>query len=171
MSELQRFTTEYVELEDRIRLSGETAPGEAEVVWLTRRLIGRLVPHLCAWLEKQGVLGAVPEDPGVADALQGFALQAALQSLSPQPPVQPETARRNWLVHAVDVTAGEEALRLAFRGAEAARVELTLQPQALRQWLGILHAQCGVAEWPLASWPSWLTGPIAGGAPRVQMLH
>lgn len=104
MSELQRFTTEYVELEDRIRLSGETA-------------------------------------------------------------------RRNWLVHAVDVTAGEEALRLAFRGAEAARVELTLQPQALRQWLGILHAQCRVAEWPLEAWPSWLSGPIAGGAPHVQMLH
>jgi len=171
MSELQRFTTEYVELEDRIRLSGETAPGEAEVLWLTQRLIGRLVPHLCAWLERQGGLGAVPEDPSVADALQGFALQAALQSLSPQPPVQPETARRNWLVHAVDVTAGEEALRLAFRGAEAARVELTLQPQALRQWLGILHAQCRGAEWPLEAWPSWLSGPIAGGAPHVQMLH
>ncbi|MBS0347733.1 MAG: hypothetical protein JSR69_14890 [Proteobacteria bacterium] len=162
MSELQRFTTEYVDLEDRIRLSGETAPGEAELLWLTRRLIGRLVPHLCAWLEKQGGLGAVPESSGVADALQ---------ALSPQAPVQPETARRNWLVHAVDVAAGGESLRLVFRGTEDARVALTLQPQALRQWLGILHAQCGVAEWPLEAWPSWLIGPIAGVAPPAQMLH
>lgn len=171
MTELQRFTTEFVDLEDRIRLSGETAPGEAEVLWLTQRLVGRLVPHLCAWLEKQGGMGLASEDAGVADAMQGFALQAALQSLVPQPPVPPEQARRSWLVQSVDVTAGDDALCLAFRGEGDARVSLLLQAQALRQWLGILHAQCCAGEWPLEAWPSWLTEPIPLAAPQAMMLH
>lgn len=171
MHELQRFTTEYVDLEDRIRLSGETAGGEAEVLWLTRRLIGRLVPHLCAWLEKQDGLGRALDEPHVADALQGFALQAALQSLVPQPPVAPEQARRSWLVQSVDVTAGDDALQLVFRGEDDARVSLVLQAQALRQWLGILHAQCVAGEWPLEAWPSWLTGPIPAGTPHAMVLH
>ena len=42
MAELQRFTTEYVEIEDRIRLAGETAPGHTVVLWLTQRLLARL---------------------------------------------------------------------------------------------------------------------------------
>lgn len=171
MTELQRLTTEYVDLEDRIRLSGESAPGEAEVLWLTRRLVDRLVPHLCAWLEKQGGMGLASEDAGVADALQGFALQAALQSLVPQPPVASEQARRSWLVQSVDVTAGDGALQLVFRGEGDARVSLVLQAQALRQWLGILHAQCVAGEWPLEAWPSWLTEPIPAGTPHAMVLH
>ncbi|WP_079435509.1 hypothetical protein [Zoogloea sp. LCSB751] len=171
MTELQRLTTEYVDLEDRIRLSGESAPGEAEVVWLTRRLVDRLVPHLCAWLEKQGGMGLASEDAGVADALQGFALQAALQSLVPQPPVAPEQARRSWLVQSVDVTAGDDALQLVFRGEDDARVSLVLQAQALRQWLGILHAQCVAGGWPLEAWPSWLAEPIPAGTPPAMVLH
>lgn len=171
MRELQRFTTEYVDVEDRIRLSGESAPGEAEVLWLTRRLVDRLVPHLCAWLEKQGRMGLIPEDAGVADAMQGFALQAALQSLVPQPPVAPEQARSSRLVQSVDVTAGDDALHLVFRGGDDARVSLVLQVQALRQWLGILHAQCAAGEWPLEAWPSWLTEPIPAGTPHAMVLH
>lgn len=160
MHELQRFTTEYVDLEDRIRLSGETAGGEAEVLWLTRRLIGRLVPHLCAWLEKQDGLGRALDEPHMADVLQGFALQAALQSLVPQAPVRPEGAQHSWLVQSVNLTAGEAALHLVFQGAADRQCVLALQAQALRQWLGILHAQCCVAEWPLEVWPSWLTQSV-----------
>lgn len=171
MSELQRFTTEYVDMEDRIRLSGETAPGEAEVLWLTRRLVGRLVPHLCAWLERQGSTAVALEDRGVDDVLQGFALQAALQSLTPQAPVRPDEARRHWVVQAVDVAAGEETLRLVLRGVECEQVSMSLQPEALRQWLGILHAQCCVGEWSLDAWPSWLSASVFDGQAGVATLH
>lgn len=66
MAELQRFTTEYVEIEDRIRLAGETAPGHTVVLWLTQRLLARLLPHLLQWLEQQ--TGATIR----GDILQGF---------------------------------------------------------------------------------------------------
>ncbi len=46
MLTLQRITTEYVELEDRILLAGELGNREAVVVWLTQRLLQRLVPVL-----------------------------------------------------------------------------------------------------------------------------
>lgn len=64
-----------------------------------------------------------------------------------------------------------DALQLVFRGEDDARVSLVLQAQALRQWLGILHAQCVAGEWPLEAWPSWLTGPIPAGTPHAMVLH
>ena len=36
---LDRITTEYIDTEDRIRLSGQYAGGPAVVIWLTQRLI------------------------------------------------------------------------------------------------------------------------------------
>lgn len=50
---LQRITTEYRAQEDRLCLTGERANGDAVVLWLTQRLLNRLVPHLTGWLEQQ----------------------------------------------------------------------------------------------------------------------
>ena len=36
---LDRITTEYIDAEDRLRLSGQSADGSAVVIWLTQRLI------------------------------------------------------------------------------------------------------------------------------------
>jgi len=38
-SNLDRITTEYIDAEDRLRLSGKYADGAAVVIWLTQRLI------------------------------------------------------------------------------------------------------------------------------------
>jgi hypothetical protein len=35
---LDRTTTEYIDTEDRLRLSGQYADGSAVVIWLTQRL-------------------------------------------------------------------------------------------------------------------------------------
>lgn len=171
ISELQRYTTAYVEREDRIRPSGEIIPGDAEVLWLTRRLIGRLVPHLCAWLERWvgAAVGLVGD--GAADGKLRFDLQVARQWLASQPRVLPEGPQRSWRVQAVDMSVGANVLHLVFRGAADERVRLTLQVQVLRQWLGILHAQCARGEWSLEVWPSWLSALLAAGARRAITLH
>ena len=44
--DLHRITTEYIDSEDRIRLTGQLASGDTVVLWLTQRLLNRLVPHL-----------------------------------------------------------------------------------------------------------------------------
>lgn len=109
MIPLQRITTEYVETEDRIRLCGESETGETAVFWLTRRLVSRLVPHLCAWLERSA------GDEAHAALLNGFAQQAAAGALTPQTPVQAATATEARLAHAIDITVGESAVQLVFR--------------------------------------------------------
>ena len=90
MSTLQRITTEYVEQEDRIRLSGEFASGDTVVLWLTQRLLHRLVPHLTAWLARQvAPASSIPAvEAAHQDIVQGFAQQAARAQLAPEPPVR-----------------------------------------------------------------------------------
>lgn len=142
--ELQRITTEYVDSEDRIRLCGELAPNQSLVLWLTQRLLNRLLPHLLGWLEQQvGVSGAVGADVR-AEVVNGFAQQAALAAMEHQSPVQAHSAQSAWLVHEVDVTVNQEVMRLTFKGqtcsdpsAQTLEASVTMQALPLRQWLSI----------------------------------
>ena len=52
MNELQKVTVEYDENEDRIRLAGEGADGVRAVLWVSQRLLRRLVPVLVNWIGK-----------------------------------------------------------------------------------------------------------------------
>ncbi|MBA4254372.1 MAG: hypothetical protein C0445_00670 [Polaromonas sp.] len=161
---MQRLTTEFVDSEDRLRLCGESAPQQTQVLWLTQRLLQRLLPHLWHWLEQQSaVAGGVGADVR-AEVVQGFAQQAAVASLAPQAPVQAAAAEQAWLVQSVDVAMLAQALRLTFKGPLPEQVaNLTLPTQALRQWLAIVHGQCCLAGWvstPTTTagmvWPEWM---------------
>lgn len=155
MGELQRITTEFVDVEDRILLRGQTTADQVVMIWLTQRLLGRLIPHLLGWLEKQSVM-----DAQLAEVLQGFAQQAARTDLPPQAPVQCKADTCAWLVLSVDVVSAEEVLQLVFKGADDLSASLSLGAQALRQWLNILHDQYRVAGWPLQLWPQWMTPEV-----------
>lgn len=191
MLELQRITTEFIDSEDRIRLCGEVAPNQSVVLWLTKRLLDRLVPFLLNWLEQQmGVSAGIGADVR-AEVVNSFAQQAALASMTNQPPVQAHTAQSAWLVHAVDVTVNEQTVRLTFKGPQAtqpvaegsealAQACVTMQAQPLRQWLGILHEQCLRAGWASASadhtsprsiWPEWMQKRHTGSGGGVVLLH
>jgi len=150
MSDLQRITTEYSEAEDRIRLAGETADGTTLTLWLTRRLLDRLIPHLVLWLEQQHA------DLPRADLMQEFAQQKAQSQLVPQAPVAaPDEGGR--LVQAIDLTPGTEQLHLNFKGAAGEPAGIGFAAIPLRQWLGILQQAYAMAEWPLTPWPAWMT--------------
>lgn len=166
MSELRRFTTRYVEVEDRIRLAGKVAPDRTVVLWLTRRLLNRLMPHLLEWLERKTPAPPAGADSGAyTEVIQSFAQQAARAEFKPQPPVRvppPSSThgtfpREDWLVRAVHVAKSEKKVRIAFKGAAAAeQVSVTFQAQPLRQWLAILHDHYARAAWPLDIWPAWI---------------
>lgn len=158
MLQLERFTTEYVEAEDRMRLRASSQQGEVLELWLTQRLLGRLVVHGCVWLESQA-----PETQLLQPALHSFAQQAAQLALEqdPQPPVVAPAAEVAQplcvLVCSVDVTGVEGQLVLCFKDAVGlAHAQLALAVQALRQWLCILRSQYRQAEWPMHRWPQWL---------------
>lgn len=178
MTILQRITTEYIEAEDRIRLAGEA--GENTVVlWLTQRLLNRLVPYLCQWLEAHSGFGTAGSSATTATGqarhadigqgiAQSFAQQAAAAALAPQPPVQATDPSTQALVHSVDVSTAQETVTLRFKGQgqEAANEQAETQAQelaqvgmnavALRQWLGIVYQQYLRAEWSTHPWPQWM---------------
>jgi hypothetical protein len=152
MQLLQKITTQYIESEDRIRISGELVEGQQVVMWFSQRLMVRLLPALLQWLEKQTDIDVRP------DLYQSLAQAAAVRAMEPQAPVEVEPSSQSWLVQAVDITPVEGALLLVFRSAEVNRSHSALQLQArpLRQWLNGLVEQFQRAQWPLTAWPQWL---------------
>jgi hypothetical protein len=167
VSELRRLTSEYVEFEDRIRLTGEGEDGQRVILWLTRRLLDRLVPYLVDWLERKGraPLNERPSQASTAreGAIQRFAQEAVKASVRPEPPVQANLAERSWLVRSVDLAANSGVLSLKFKGfLEIEQVRFSPGEGVLRQWLGVLHGLYGRAGWPQAVWPGWVGAPMPG---------
>lgn len=161
----KRFTTEYIDFEDRLRLAAETDEGGRVLLWLTQRLLQRLLPVLLRWLEQQA--GQTPH----AEALQGFAQQAARAELRPQVPVPADEGDAGWLVHSVDIIQTSQNVCLNFKGAAGNAVSLTLEAKPLRQWLNIVHDAYAKAEWRLEGWPEWARdGSAAVDRPDV-VLH
>jgi hypothetical protein len=150
---LQRITTDYSEAEDRIRLTGELPNGDTVTLWLTQRLLNRLIAHLCQWLEQGNVHQHLPH----ADLLQAFAQQAAQAALTPEAPVR-SAQQQGELVHSVDISHTSEVLQMTFKGESGNPLaHMSLQALPLRQWLGIVHAQYQKAQWPMEAWPEWVT--------------
>lgn len=167
MNQLQRITTEYVEAEDRIRLSGEGEEGQTLVLWLTQRLLSHVIPHLIGLIEQPSTSLSDNSQPHVpaSSLMQGFAQQAAESELPPEPPVRTEAASELWLVQEVDIApASEGALVLIFKRerdnaqqlSDDGKAALSLEAKQLRQWLGIIHTQWQLAGWPLTIWPTWM---------------
>lgn len=161
---LTRLTTEYLPSEDRLRLSGEDADGEAVRIWLTQRLLRRLLPALLNWLERQA--GTLPRPEIILE----FAQEAARVGLQAQPPVRADGAA-GWLATAIDITPGAQHVELAFRAAPDLRATLVLEATALRQWLGIMHGHWAGAGWPAAVWPTWMSESAAPARQGAAVLH
>ncbi|MES3006533.1 MAG: hypothetical protein V4751_02060 [Pseudomonadota bacterium] len=150
MQELEKLTTEYVDNEDRIRLSGQLRSGETVALWVTQRLVNRLLPHLFTALENHSDKGLPNE------IVQSFALQAAKAELVESPPVLSSPKTLSWLVDAVDISVEATSVKLRFRGRQQEQVGIAFQPVQLRQWLSILHSVWGIAQWQGDIWPEWI---------------
>ena len=171
MNRLERITTVYVAAEDRLRLTGELANAEVQTIWLTQRLLVRLVPLLTQWLDGQNHTVQGPDNLRT-ELLQTFAQQAARADTAVQSPVRAAAASPAWLAESVDVNRGSSALTLTFHGAPAHQASLVLAPKPLRQWLGIVHDACvGPAHWLAVPWPVWLRDSAAGATPQAKVLH
>lgn len=205
MFTLQRITTEYREDEDRVRLSAEvtadaipgTMPGTISsaapsdttsstilVLWLSQRLLLRLLPHVFNWLEQLPPLTTAPAgdqstatarhtmaDARTAELIQGFAQQSARHGIPAQPPVRPTANSAEQLVTAVDIKAVAAKLNLVFRSAAGEIAALSLEAPQLRQWLAILYTLWLQAEWPMAIWPQWMLDDSPATATEHKALH
>ena len=162
---LKRFSTRYVESEDRVRLIGKPDDGAPEVIWLTQRLLQRLIPALVQWLDGQGSADAQRE------VLHAWAQQKARADLVPGPQVQPADDSRAWVARSVQVTKRAKGMRLTFKGAGEAPVSVTFAVKGLRQWLSIVYAAYADAGWPGDVWPEWMRESAAPLKTRAIVLH
>ncbi len=80
---LERITTQYIEAEDRIRLSGSTRDGHSQVLWLTQRLLSRLLPRLLDALQPSAPATRLASQPP-QDEWQSWLQAAARDSLQQQ---------------------------------------------------------------------------------------
>lgn len=174
---LERVTTRYCHEQDRVRLAGELPGGDPVLLWLTQRLLRRLLRTLTVWLESHpehaaagfsAPLGAA--QALYADTVQGFAQQAARAGIVRQLPVQVSGDSPACLVHSVEIAATPQILRLVFCDAQRAVAGMELQARPLRQWLDILYEAWRQAEWPLECWPLWMHKEASRLAPQTGAL-
>ena len=190
LDKLQRITSIYSDVEDRFRITGEVSDESTRCLWLTQRLLLRLVPHILEWLNE--IARAEGKgDLGQAELMQDFAQQAAKARLEPQAavpvPTMPDpnaaiettpgaaTAGQQeaiWLVKEVDISKSTNGiLTLTFKHESANGVQLAMAPIELRQWLIILHSQWLQAGWPAAIWPEWVDTSPKASDQAVKELH
>lgn len=166
MSNAQRFTTEYIDHEDRIRLTYQTQDGSNHAAWLTQRFLDRVVPHAVKWLEKS----TQPLPRG--EALQSFAQDVAVSKLPVQPAVQAEETVQPWVAYSVNLKFEESVVHLALKSRdEQFLTELHMNSEQLRQWLNIIQKQYVRAGWAMTSWPEWLVEREKISPTQPNMLH
>ena len=158
MTTLQRVTSEYIESEDRIRLTAISNAEETLILWITQRLLVRLITHFLGWLEKEAPEVARSSAVGseAKSALQGMAQQSAAAKLQEQSAVTATSDSTTLLVKEIDIKMSEEAVLLVFKCDDDQKAELSFTVQQLRQWLGMIHRLWRQAEWPLSIWPEWM---------------
>ena len=158
MTNLERITSEYIESEDRIRLTAIGAAEETLILWITQRLLIRLITHFLGWLEKGAPEVALSSaiDNEAKSALQGMAQQSATAKLQEQSAVAATPDSVALLVKEIDIKMNEEVVLLVFKCHDDQKPELTFTIQQLRQWLGMIHRLWRQADWPLSIWPEWM---------------
>ncbi len=190
MKGLQRFSTQYKGLEDRILLVGETGDGETESLWLTQRLLLRIVPVLLEWVQKHA-----PLDLKVASNRAQASDMARVFSTKP---VQPRSRSTNTdidvnatgsidksnrpeetsepiseaiLVHSINLSLTSKQVQLRFQNGDEILATLSLQGAPLRQWLVVLHVLWKKSNWHGEIWPDWIRENSKIASNETKSLH
>lgn len=160
---IRRFTTVYDLAEDRLKLSLELNEGETKQLWLTRRLMERVIPELVKIIDRHAQRRAMQQpSPTSVDNFQRKTQMQALGKITPQQAVVADRPDESVLVSAITLRQGPQGLSLIFLdGSKAPCVNVPFNEPLLRQWLVVLHQNYTVAGWKDAVWPDWMS--LKGG--------
>lgn len=135
---LARVTLSYIIEEDRVQLAGEDAQGNTVKLWLTARLLTRLVPHL---VQQQVALGA-----GQSVAVEG---DVSANTGGDDPSVRCEFGCPEVLVTEIDLRFTWDGLILVFKeGTRWARASFMMPATSLPRWNKGLQTCFKQAGWP-----------------------
>lgn len=143
---LTTFTTSYVAEEDRIAVDAMTSESETIRVWLTRRLLKRLLPTLYEKVlmnlspSTSAQVAAAPKKKKPNAYAKDKQEKAAPIVFSAGSPVV--------LATGASYQSSEKMIRVQFK-EEAKSYEIFFTPENLRSWFSIIQRLCRIAEWPL----------------------
>ena len=150
---IQTFTARYDPVEDRLRLDAVDAQGGKQAIFLTRRLVDRVIPVLVSHLE-----GKTPE--GVpADLAQGMSQSRARQArqtgeATPAIAAAPETP--SWLCRTMHFQKADHGLNVIFTDDTQVDAVMPMVEANLRAVLDILLELYTKACWPTEPFPEWI---------------
>lgn len=167
--QLTRVTTQFVEDEDRFLISADSENGIMNL-WLTQRLLKRLLPHMTEWVGQEDVPAEAtkmaadsrapekgesePASQASGRAQQQAKSQLAAQYRNPVASVPAEKAVRSCLVRTLKFQPRKDVLRLVFVLPDDEAI-LLLHEEHARIWLGVLYRHWQQAQWP-DIWPEWM---------------
>lgn len=171
---LKKITTRYDQSEDRFRITTLAEDESVRSLWITQRLLLRLIPTVLSWLD--GIKTSNPQiDTQSQRFMNDFARQEALADLKPETPVSEEslgnpsysTPSNKTLVHEITISYSDDSISLAFKDKENLCSKLDLTKKTARQWVLIIHSQWLLSGWTASVWPDWLNSPIS--KPKSEM--
>ena len=173
MRKLLRITTKYIEIEDRLRMDGETSDGAAMSLWLTQRLLIRLAKKGIEFLDEQPLeLTKIPAtDEESRSEFQSIMQQSAKTETQREDAVLVNKDSQSLIIREIDLKHSNEGIVLVFRESQEKQAMLVLSLKHLRQWLGILCKLWQQAEWPMDIWPNWVIAPEIGTKLEDNPLH
>jgi hypothetical protein len=164
-----KLTQGFEAAEDRVFLDVLLEGGVCHRFWLTQRLGGSLVPHLCQWLDDHLARTA----SGHHDLrLHHFEQRVAQSALRPDAAVAPAEAQSR--IDSIDLDRDEAHVRITLKAAADAALDpatMTLDATQLRQWLGILRDLYRAAGWHTGMWPTWIGADATSASPTGLPLH
>ena len=173
MQNLQRVTIEFVQTEDRFRMTGADENDRTLLLWFTQRLLILVVTHCSDWLVKTSTKPSVPPETSerTRKEIQAFAQESAKQEIKQEKAVAAEPESKSFLVEEVDLKFGEEGIILTFKANKLALARLAFNDKSMRQWLSIIHGLWEKADWPMTIWPEWIDKKSLGNFDTDQSLH
>ena len=164
---LNKLTTRYDRVEDRIRVDAQVEGGGVQRLWLTQRLCGELVRTLLGYLNRSGlaVSDASPQSQG---AVQRHLHQTARIRKKTSAPVS-AAPKKGVLLDRLRVRTRNNHVQLLIPLPDGRNSMLVFSLDEARQWLDILYQQYRAAEWQLSVWPDWIRGESGTGTPDVDV--
>jgi len=152
---VSRITVKYVPREDRMRLSMLDGESNPLVLWMTRRLAGRLIPSLVASLDQTLELPDNAPDSAKPTTQYFVQTNAELQMKGASPVVAPPEISEEGLLESVRVRRKDTNYLLDLIWNDGS-VTMPAHEMALRQLLRILYRNYQRGGWPIEGvWPDW----------------
>jgi hypothetical protein len=163
---IETLTLRYIPDQDRFRVDAKTRGNNDFLrLWLTRRLVDRLVPQLFSSMGS-------PEKSTVSDDIrQSVAQRKAMAHKQKVNAVSMPESAPEWLVREVKLSNHPRGVRVVFVGPKDTQAAIFFGRQQLRQWLSIVRHTYGQAGWSVDVFPEWMNEEHGSSVPKDRILN